>query len=173
MGVPDIKVRVIMSGNVLFTVGSVLRGDDAAGPMLAKLLETSPAPGWAVVDGGQTPEDELAVIRRMQPDFLLLVDAADMDAAVGEMRILTEKDVVRDYLITTHNLPLSFLLEDLQRSCGKILFIGIQPGDTSFFAPLSSAVLEAVESLHHWLLAGGEPSDLLSLLHSANADRGG
>ena len=162
-----------MSGNLLFTVGSVLRGDDAAGPMLAKLLEASPAVGWAVVDGGQTPEDELAVIRRRQPDFLLLVDAADMGAAVGEMRILTEKDVVSDYLITTHSLPLSFLLDDLRKSCGQLLFIGIQPGDTSFFAPLSPEVLETVEGLHRWLLASGQPSELLALLHPATTDSGG
>jgi hydrogenase 3 maturation protease len=153
-----------MSGNVLFTIGSVLRGDDAAGPMLAKLLETTAVPGWTVVDGGQTPEDELAVIRRLGPDFLLLVDAADMGAAVGEMRVLTEDDVVSDYLITTHNLPLSFLLGDLRKSCGQLLFIGIQPGDTSFFAPLSPAVLETVEALHHWLLTSGQPGELLSLL---------
>jgi hydrogenase 3 maturation protease len=161
-----------MSGNVLLTVGSVLRGDDAAGPMLAKMLEDAAAPGWTVVDGGQTPEDELAVIRRLVPDFLLLVDAADMGAAVGEMRILTEEDVVSDYLITTHNLPLSFLLEDLRKSCGQLLFIGIQPGDTSFFAPLSPAVLEAVEALHHWLLTSGQPGELLSLLQPEEDDAG-
>ena len=72
-----------MITKVVFTVGAVLRGDDAAGPMLAKMLEQSPIPGWTCIDGGQTPEDDLAVIRRMQPDVLLLVDASQMGREPG------------------------------------------------------------------------------------------
>jgi hydrogenase 3 maturation protease len=151
-----------MSGKVVFTVGSVLRGDDAAGPLLAKMLENEPAEGWTVVDGGQMPEDELAVIRRMQPDFLLLVDAADMAAAVGTIRELREEDVVTDFLVSTHSLPLTFLLGDLRKSCGEVLFLGIQPGDISFFAPLTPPVYQAVKSLHAWLREGGHRSALAS-----------
>lgn len=33
-------------GNIVFCVGSVLRGDDAAGPLLAKKLEDFPVEGW-------------------------------------------------------------------------------------------------------------------------------
>ena len=40
-------------GNIVFCVGSVLRGDDAAGPLLAKKLEDFPVEGWTAVDGGQ------------------------------------------------------------------------------------------------------------------------
>ena len=36
---------------VLFTVGSVLRGDDAAGPYLAKLFNENPIDGWMLVEG--------------------------------------------------------------------------------------------------------------------------
>ncbi|MDR1082895.1 MAG: hydrogenase maturation peptidase HycI [Coriobacteriales bacterium] len=145
-----------MSGRVVFTVGSVLRGDDAAGPLLAKMLENNPAEGWTVIDGGQTPEDELAVVRRMQPDFLLLVDAADMGEAVGTVCALDEDDVMTDFLMTTHSLPMTFLLGNLRESCRELLFLGIQPGDTSFFAPLTPPVRQAVESLYAWLREGGD-----------------
>ena len=46
-----------MSNNVLLAVGSVLRGDDAAGPLLAKMMTDSPVEGcapktsWASSDG--------------------------------------------------------------------------------------------------------------------------
>jgi hydrogenase 3 maturation protease len=149
-----------MSGRVVFTVGNVLRGDDAAGPLLAKMLEGDPVEGWSVVDGGQTPEDELAVVRRLQPDFLLLVDAADMGEAVGAIRELDEEDVVTDFLMTTHSLPMTFLLGNLRESCGELLFLGVQPGDTSFFAPLTPPVRQAVESLYAWLQKGGDPTCL-------------
>ena len=33
-------------GNIVFCVGSVLRGDDAAGALLAKKLEDFPVEGW-------------------------------------------------------------------------------------------------------------------------------
>ena len=50
-----------MSGKVVLTVGAVLRGDDAVGPLLAKMLEDDPIEGWDVLDGGQMPEDYLSV----------------------------------------------------------------------------------------------------------------
>ena len=41
-----------LSKRVILTVGNSLMGDDGAGPLLAELLESEPAPGWAVIDGG-------------------------------------------------------------------------------------------------------------------------
>lgn len=55
-------------GNIVFCVGSVLRGDDAAGPLLAKKLEDFPVEGWTAVDGGQTPENDLGYLRRLAPE---------------------------------------------------------------------------------------------------------
>jgi len=147
-----------MSGKVVFTVGSVLRGDDAAGPMLAKMLENQPIEGWEIVDGGQSPEDELSVIRRMRPDFLLLVDAAAMSLEPGEVRVLDEKDVYVDFLITTHSLPLTFLLGELKDSCKEVVFLGIQPSHTEFFGPLHTRVKEALDGIYQCLEAGGDLS---------------
>lgn len=138
-----------MGGKVVFTVGAVLRGDDAAGPYLAKLLRDVPVDGWSVVDGDQMPEDQLSVIRRMAPDLLVLVDAAQMGLAPGAVRVLERSDVVSDYMMTTHSLPLTFLLGELEACCGEIVFLGIQPGQTDFFAPLTPAVREGVEGIRH------------------------
>ena len=99
--------------DVVFAVGSVLRGDDAAGPALAKRLEDEPIEGWAVVDGGQTPEDDLGYLRRIRPRRLLLVDAAAMGLEPGAVRRLTADDVSTQFLITTHTLPITFLLSEL------------------------------------------------------------
>jgi len=148
----DSKTKMVL------TVGSVLRGDDAAGPMLAKMLETRPIDGWEVIDGGQTPEDELSVIRRKEPDLLLLVDAADMGLAAGEIRLLDEKDVYSDFLITTHSLPLTYLLKELKASCKEVVFLGIQPSHTEFFGALHPDVRKAVENIYNCLAAGGDIS---------------
>ena len=102
-----------MITKVVFTVGAVLRGGDAAGPMLAKMLEQNPISGWMCIDGGQTPEDDLAVIRRMQPDVLLLVDAAQMGREPGTIAVVDECVVVSDAL-PAHHLLVGGPQEELQ-----------------------------------------------------------
>lgn len=149
-----------MITKVVFTVGAVLRGDDAAGPMLAKMLEQNPIPGWTCIDGGQTPEDDLAVIRRMQPDVLLLVDAAQMGREPGTIAVVDERDVVSDLLITTHSLPITFLLEDLKKSCKQVVFLGIQPAQLEFMEPLTPEVLRSVERIYKFLKQGADFSHL-------------
>lgn len=149
-----------MITKVVFTVGAVLRGDDAAGPMLAKMLEQNPIPGWTCIDGGQTPEDDLAVIRRMQPDVLLLVDAAQMGREPGTIAVVDECVVVSDLLITTHSLLITFLLEDLKKSCKQVVFLGIQPAQLEFMEPLTPEVLRSVEKIYEFLKQGADFSHL-------------
>lgn len=149
-----------MSGKVVLTVGAVLRGDDAAGPLLAKMLEDDPIEGWDVLDGGQMPEDYLSVVRRKEPDVLVVVDAAAMGLAAGSLRVLTEDDVARDFMMTTHSLPLSFLLSELRSCCKEIIFIGIQPAQTEFFGSMTPAVVEAVEEVYGRLARGGDFADI-------------
>jgi len=142
-------------GNVVFCVGSVLRGDDAAGPLLARHLEEKPVEGWTVVDGGQTPENDLGYLRRVAPHRLLLVDAAAMGLDPGTVRRLRPQDVAVQSLITTHTLPITYLLEELVQMCNEVIFLGIQPLSTAFFDPVSDAVRKAVEGIYRDIAAGG------------------
>lgn len=151
-----------MSGKAVLTVGAVLRGDDAAGPMLSKMLETDPVAGWTNIDGGQMPEDQLAVVRRMSPDVLLLVDAADMGADPGTIAVLDEHDVAVNMLFTTHSLPIAFLLKELKSCCGRVVFLGIQPGQLEFMAPLTPAVHDAVEKIYGMLSTGSDFAEGIS-----------
>lgn len=143
---------------VLFSAGSVLRGDDAVGPMLAKRLTDKPDEAWVVIDGGQTPEDDLATIRRLHPDRIVLVDAADMGEEPGSIKRLTAHDVATSFLITTHSLPITFLLGELEQMCDDVCFLGVQIKGTEFFDPLSPAVAHAVDVLDSWVREGGNTS---------------
>lgn len=149
-----------MSGRTVLCVGAVLRGDDAAGPYLAKLFEQQPAEGWDVIDGGQVPEDFIGLVRRNEPDELVVVDAAAMGLEPGAVRTLTKDDVHSDYLMTTHSLPLTYLLSELEGCCGHVLFLGIQPAQLEFFSPLTPEVLQAVEWIHARFVDGGDFSDV-------------
>ena len=143
-------------GNIVFCVGSVLRGDDAAGPLLAKMLEDAPLEGWTAVDGGQTPENDLGYMRRLHPRRLVLVDAAAMGLPAGEVRRLTADDVAVQSLITTHTLPITYLLGELEQMCDELVFLGIQPKTTEFLDPVSPAVLAAVEDIYRAIAEGSD-----------------
>ncbi len=149
-----------MSGKVVFTVGTVLRGDDAAGPMLAKMMENDPVAGWDVIDGGQTPEDMIALVRRRQPDVLLLIDAAQLNAEPGTIQVVEEDAVATDFFITTHSLPITFLLQELKSCSGTVVFLGIQPAQMEFMEPLTPEVHKAVEFIYRALKQG---ADFISL----------
>ena len=132
-----------MAGKFVFTVGAVLRGDDAAGPMLSKMLEEKPVDGWQVIDGEMTPEDYTGVVKREKPDFLVLVDAAQMNLEPGAVRLLE-----RDNVVSAHSMPLSYLIDEIAGYCGELIFIGIQPAQLEFFAPLTPEVLSSVEDVY-------------------------
>lgn len=140
--------------DVVFTVGNVLRGDDGAGPLLAELLECAPAEGWDVVDGGASPENCLHQVRALSPERVLLVDAAEMELDPGEIRLIDEDCVAGHFLITTHAIPLNFLIASLRETVPEIVFLGIQPADVSFFGPMSPVVRQAVTDLHRHLVKG-------------------
>lgn len=140
---------------VLFTAGSVLRGDDALGPLLAKNLMDAPLEGWEIVDGGQTPEDDLYYIRELCPRKVVFVDAAQMGFEPGSIRRLTAQDVAKQCMITTHSLPISFLLGQLGEVCDDVVFLGVQVKGTEFFDPLSDEVRAALEDIER-TLRGGE-----------------
>ena len=144
---------------VVFTVGNPMRGDDAAGPLLAEMLENEPAPGWDVIDGADVPENHTHAVRRLEPDQVLVVDAAAMGLAPGEIRLIGEDDVAQSFLITTHAIPLNFLIESLKETISDIRFLGIQPEDTTFYGPVTPAVRNAVSALHRHLVVGGSPED--------------
>jgi hydrogenase 3 maturation protease len=139
---------------VVFTVGNDMRGDDGAGPLLARLLEEQSAQGWTVVDGESSPENHLHWVRAQAPERVLIVDAADMGEAPGTVRLIDEDCVAEQFLITTHALPLNFLIASLRESIADIVFLGIQPLQTEFLVPMTDAVREGVEALHRALVAG-------------------
>ncbi|WP_337261975.1 MULTISPECIES: hydrogenase maturation peptidase HycI [unclassified Serratia (in: enterobacteria)] len=147
--------------NVLLCVGNCMMGDDGAGPLLAELCTKTPPAGWTVVDGGAAPENDIGFIRELRPERLVIVDATDMGLAAGETRAIDENEIAELFIMTTHNLPLSFLIDQLRPSVPDITFIGIQPEVVAFYYPISSAVQQAVarlhQRLHDWLPDGGYP----------------
>jgi hydrogenase 3 maturation protease len=140
--------------DVVLTVGNSLMGDDGAGPLLCERMETDPVPGWTVIDGGSMPENVTYAVRAMKPRRLLIVDAAALGLQPGEMRFVDKTRISELGLGGTHNLPLSFLMNDLEQDVEQVVFLGIQPQEVGFYLPMSETVRAAVEKIHKGLASG-------------------
>jgi hydrogenase 3 maturation protease len=140
-----------MKKNLVFTVGNEMMGDDAAGPLLARMIKRSPLDDWALLDGGNIPENYLFKIREMEPEWVIIVDAAEMNLQAGEFQLINKDEISSVFLITTHSLPLTYLMEAIREFVPRVELIGIQPEVVAFGYPVSRSVKEAVERVYDWL----------------------
>ena len=134
--------------NVLLTVGNGMMGDDGAGVLLAQMLRDEPLADWSVVNGGSAPENVLHRIREMDATRVLIVDAADMDLEPGAIRRINAEKLDDPFLMTTHKLPLTFLIESLQEFVPQVDLLGIQPNIVAFGFPISEEVRSAVGKVY-------------------------
>ena len=141
--------------NVLLCVGNSMMGDDGAGPLLAEKCQAAPQGDWIVIDGGTAPENDVVAIRELRPDRLLLVDATDMGLNPGEIRIIDPDDIAEMFMMTTHNMPLNYLIDQIKEDVGEVIFLGIQPDIVGFYYPMTDAIKAAVETVYQ-SLAGWE-----------------
>ncbi|HEY5901181.1 MAG TPA: hydrogenase maturation peptidase HycI [Anaerolineales bacterium] len=146
---------------VLFTVGNPMMGDDAAGALLAGMLDRAPVDGWEVIHGGSAPENVLHRIRDAAPDHVLVVDAADMDLAPGEVRLIPPDRIPDPLLMSTHTLPLSYLMEAIGEFAREVSLLGIQPRLVAFGCPVSVEVHQAVQRIYEGLRGGTPEWELL------------
>jgi hydrogenase maturation protease len=99
-----------------------------------------------VVNGGSAPENCTGLLRRFNPDLVILVDAAHLDDAPGTVQWLP-CDMTLGFSASTHILPLHLLSTYLQAEllC-EIALIGIQPQQLNF-GPMSLTVEARVREL--------------------------
>lgn len=106
----------------LLTIGNPLRGDDGIGAYLGQLVEKEMI-GWNVFYGDDTPESEFHALRAFAPDVIVVVDATT-GMNVGSVEVVDISDD-RDYMYSTHNLPMPILLSYLRGFCSVVLFLGL------------------------------------------------
>lgn len=143
-----------MKKNLALCVGNGMMGDDGAGVLLAQMLTESPLPDWEALNGGSAPENILYRVRELAPERVLVVDAADMDLPPGSVRYICDERLDDPFLLTTHSLPLTFLLESLRTFVPQVQLLGIQPETVAFGYPMSLAVKKAVEQVYTDLQTG-------------------
>ena len=141
-------------------VGDELNVHDRLGMLAAKEVEGLHLPNVRVFLAGTVPESVTGPIRRFKPDAVLLLDAADMGARPGAVA-LVEPNEIRATLLSTHALPLSVVMEFLEKDTGaRVSLVGIQPDlEAQGFAPAGTeqaGLTHLLVSVFHVL---GEPRD--------------
>jgi hydrogenase 3 maturation protease len=127
---------------VILGIGNDLRGDDAIGSVLAQemskiFLEKDKI---AVFDGKTVPENFTGAIKRENPSHIILLDAVKMRETPGHIK-LVKKEQIGNYNLSTHAMPLSFLIKYLEStSPAEIILIGIQPKDMNLINEMSKEV---------------------------------
>jgi hydrogenase 3 maturation protease len=151
---PARPVRLAVLG-----IGNELNGDDAAGVLVVRVLRArlGDQPQVLLIEAGLAPENFTGVLRRFEPDLVMLVDAAEMGSQPGEVAWV-EWQETGGLSASTHSLPPTVLSQYLIHELGcQVGLIGIQPASLEFDQPLSAAVLvgvgEIVEGLKQAVLS--------------------
>jgi hydrogenase 3 maturation protease len=145
-------------------VGSDLRGDDAAGLILCRRLESrfaredglpDPARFRAFI-GETAPENLTGEIRKFGPSHLLIADSADFGREPGAV-IVADPEEITGISFSTHRLPLFVLTDYLEKEMGcRILILGLQPRTLELFHGLSEPVAHSLDALTATLISAFE-----------------
>jgi hydrogenase 3 maturation protease len=134
---------------VLLGAGNDLMADDGAGCLVARRLKkrlTGKVPGrsFKVFDAGTAPENFTGLIRREEPDLVLLVDAANFGQRPGAVTVV-EHGHFESSLPSTHSLPLSSMIRYLEdTTAAAIVVLLIQAGSAQLDGPMTPEVLRSV-----------------------------
>jgi hydrogenase 3 maturation protease len=107
-------------------IGNRSGGDDAVGPYIFDKLSNKRTSDIKILDCGTTPENYTSVVKSENPENLIIIDAVEMDIQPGEIRQVP-KERIGKFCVSTHGMPLSLIIEYLEKYVKNILFIGIQP----------------------------------------------
>ncbi len=131
-------------------VGNELNGDDGAGLWVVRGLKQALAPHerLLLLEAGSAPENFTGVLRRFGPNWVLWIDAADMNREAGAVGWIAWGDIAEAPQISTHTLSPALLGRYLgaELDC-QMGIIGIQPASLRLGEGLTPEVRRGVRRL--------------------------
>jgi hydrogenase 3 maturation protease len=141
------ELRDFISGAnkiAILGIGNDLRSDDGLGPYIIEKLSVDDS-RVMIENVGSVPEGFARPLAEFGADRVIMIDAADMRKPPGYIELIT-KDRIGGINISTHSMPLSFLMMYLeQETGGKTILIGIQPKSIQFGEGLTPEIQEVAD----------------------------
>jgi hydrogenase 3 maturation protease len=132
---------------VIIGIGNDLKADDGIGPYIITQLENHTPPNVELINAHTVPENFITHLIDTKPTFILLIDAALMQAEPGTIQLI-DKTNIGGIAFSTHQLPLTFFIEYLENNLTTtILVLGIQPLSDEFAQPISKPVQTAADQI--------------------------
>ena len=133
------------SKTIILTIGNLLKGDDAVGPLLYRRLKGKIS--TEIIDAGTVPENYIQTIIKKAPENLLIIDAIDFAAPAGAIRMFKPCQL-NSLIISTHSLSPRVFVDMITHAIDlQVYFIGIQPLQTQMGQPLSTVVDKTAQQL--------------------------
>lgn len=129
---------------IVMCIGNRDGGDDAVGPYIADILKQKKLDGIKIIDAGTVPENFTGKVKEYNSKNLVMIDAIDMNLKPGSTRIVP-KEKIGVMHISTHGIPLSVLINYIEKYVDNILLIGIQPKNMS--GEMSKEVIDSADKL--------------------------
>lgn len=145
------ELRSKLNGKtIILGIGNTLKRDDGMGPKVVERIQGRIK--IPVIDCGEAPENHTNSIRLKKPDTIIMIDAVDMKAKPGSVKLL-KPDSIKNETFTTHSVSLRTFADFIKNETGaKMLILAVQPALISFGTELSPEVAEVVSILEKGLL---------------------
>ncbi len=147
--IPHLKSLLKNKSASILAAGNELRGDDFIGSYIARRLKEYGLKN--VIDGDLSPETFIDLAIRNNPDILLIVDAVEAGLKPGTLVFGRLDEVVESEVIipTTHKPSYSLIRVYVKYKSPKTecFFLGIQIGNVSFGAKMSSEILKVGDEI--------------------------
>jgi hydrogenase 3 maturation protease len=128
-------------------IGNPLRRDDGVGVEIVEQLTGKVPERVKLFSCEMVPENFLSDIEAYRPTHVLIIDAAELKAELGEARLIPPQKI-GGTTFSSHTIPLSLLAGMINESVKtKIIFLGIQPFSTGFGEELSPELQMAIKKI--------------------------
>lgn len=134
--------------SVLVGIGNPIRGDDGIGYFLVTEMSKLNLPNLICIEAGENPENYIGQIIKLNPDNMILIDAAELGKSPGSIDLINVDDI-DEAGCSTHTMSLKYLIHSIKDEIilKKIIIIGIQPENIDYKIKLSEKVNEAKDIL--------------------------
>ncbi len=127
-------------------VGSVMRGDDGAGPELVVELQRRGFP-LPCVDAAEVPENYGGWVPKQELEAVVFVDAVEFGGEPGECRLIPFEHLMIS-ASNTHRMSLHYTVQYLRDQWeGDAILVGIQPKSMKLGEGLSDEISAGVARL--------------------------